>query len=141
VIAAAALILVGTLQSTIPAYLGALLVGIFIFGHSFGPGSQGKTMAALSYPTQFRGVGTGWAEAMSRVGSILGFYVFPLVLAVAGLSHTLLYLAAIPLLALAALLSIHWEPVGQDVENGGEAILDGRPTTGVAAAAPAPRIS
>jgi predicted MFS family arabinose efflux permease len=141
VIAAAALILVGTLESAIPAYLGALLVGVFIFGHSFGPGSQGKTMAALSYPTQFRGVGTGWAEAMSRVGSILGFYVFPLVLAVAGLAHTLLYLTAIPLLALLALLSIRWEPVGQDVENDNEAILGGGPTTGVAAAAPAPRIS
>jgi len=116
-IAAASLILVGAFRTSAPSYLGALLVGIFIFGHSFGPGSQGKTMAALSYPTQFRGVGTGWAEAMSRVGSVLGFYVFPLVLAAAGLSRTLLYLAAIPVTMLVVLLLIRWEPVGRDVET------------------------
>lgn len=116
-VAAASLIVAGPTTGLIPPIVGGLLLGIFILAHSFGPGSQGKTMAAMSYPTEFRGVGTGWAEAMSRVGSILGFYVFPLVLAVAGLSHTLLYLAAIPLIMLVSLLVIRWEPVGQDVES------------------------
>ncbi len=117
-IAAASLILAGITKGVISIYLQGLLLGIFILAHSFGQGSQGKTMAALSYPTEFRGVGTGWAEAMSRVGSIFGFYVFPLVLAAVGLSQTLLYLAAIPLIMLASLLLIRWEPVGQDVESG-----------------------
>lgn len=116
-IAAASLIIVGITRESVPAYVGALLIGLFIFGHSFGPGSQGKTMAALSYPTNLRGTGTGWAETMSRVGSILGFYVFPLVLASAGLSRTLLYLAIVPIVGLAALLLIRWEPVGKDVEE------------------------
>lgn len=116
-IAAASLIIVGITRDSIPAYAGALLIGLFIFGHSFGPGSQGKTMAALSYPTNLRGTGTGWAETMSRVGSILGFYVFPLVLAAAGLYNTLLYLAIVPIIGLTALLLIRWEPVGKDVEE------------------------
>lgn len=119
-IAATSLVIVGLTRESIPAYLGALLIGLFIFGHSFGPGSQGKTMAALSYPTNLRGTGTGWAETMSRVGSILGFYCFPLVLASAGLSRTLLYLAIVPIVGLAALVLIRWEPVGKDVEETAE---------------------
>lgn len=98
-------------------YLSALLIAILIFGHSFGPGSQGKTMAALSYPTEFRGTGMGWTEAMSRVGSIVGFYLFPIVLAAAGLARTMLCLAVVPLLGLVALALIRWEPIGQDVET------------------------
>ncbi len=116
-IAAASLLVVGLTRDNIPAYLGALLIGFFIFGHSFGPGSQGMTMATLSYPTEFRGIGSGWGQSMVRVGSILGFYVFPLVLATAGLTHTLLYLTAIPLIGLVALLFIRWDPIGQDVEQ------------------------
>jgi putative MFS transporter len=120
IVAAAGLISVGLLHGQIPALISALLIGVFILGHSFGPGSQGKTMATLSYPTEFRGTGTGWAEAMSRVGTILGFYFFPLVLAVAGLAHTLLYLSAIPIIMLISLLLIRWEPSAKDVEGDSE---------------------
>jgi MFS transporter, putative metabolite transport protein len=116
-IAAISLFVVGLIGESIPAYLGALLIGVFIFGHSFGPGSQGMTMATLSYPTQFRGIGSGWGQTMVRVGSILGFYMFPLVLATAGLSRTLLYLTAVPLVGLMALLLIRWDPIGRDIEQ------------------------
>ncbi|WP_273846770.1 MFS transporter [Rubrobacter calidifluminis] len=127
-VAAASLVVAGTTRGSISVYLEGLLLGIFILAHSFGQGSQGKTMAAMSYPTEFRGVGTGWAEAMSRVGSMLGFYVFPLVLAAAGLSHTILYLAAIPLIMLIFLLVIRWEPVGKESEvEGGLTSTPGRP--------------
>jgi MFS transporter, putative metabolite transport protein len=108
---------VGLTNESIPTLLAALLIGIFIFGHSFGPGSQGMTMATLSYPTQFRGVGSGWGQTMVRVGSILGFYVFPLVLAAVGLTRTLLFLTIVPVIGLVALLLIRWEPIGQDVEE------------------------
>jgi MFS transporter, putative metabolite transport protein len=116
-IAATSLFVVGLIGESVPAYLGALLIGVFIFGHSFGPGSQGMTMATLSYPTQFRGIGSGWGQTMVRVGSILGFYMFPLVLASAGLSRTLLYLTAVPLIGLIALLLIRWDPIGRDIEQ------------------------
>src|SRR5215212_1726524 len=116
-IAAASLLMVGLTNESIPTYLAALLIGTFIFGHSFGPGSQGMTMATLSYPTQFRGVGSGWGQTMVRVGSILGFYAFPLVLAAVGLAQTLLFLTIVPVIGLIALLLIRWEPIGQDVEE------------------------
>ena len=64
-IAAVSLLVVGLANESIPTYPAALLIGGFIFGHSFGPGSQGMTMATLSYPTQFRGVGSGWGRLWS----------------------------------------------------------------------------
>jgi MFS family permease len=95
----------------------AAFLCLFIFGHSLGPGSQGMTMAALSFPTRIRGIGTGWGQSMVRVGSILGFYFFPLALAAVGLQSMMLYLAVVPLLGLIGVLSIRWEPVGQTVDE------------------------
>lgn len=102
---------------TAPVILTGLLFGLFVFGHSFGPGAQGMTMAALSYPTRIRGVGTGWGQAMVRIGSICGFYFFPLVVASLGLRGMLLALAAVPLIGLVAAMSVSWEPTTQDVED------------------------
>ncbi|MFD0712014.1 MFS transporter [Paenibacillus sp. GCM10027626] len=100
-------------------YIGisVVLLAAFIFGHAFGPGSQGMTMATLSYPTELRGIGAGFGQGATRVGSILGFFLFPVVLAAAGLYNTLLLLAIVPFLGLAATLLIKWEPIGHDVEN------------------------
>lgn len=117
VIVAASMLALAAVDGSGLQVLPALLIGVLIFGHSFGPGAQGKTMASLSYPTEFRGLGTGWSEAMSRVGTIAGFYLFPLVLAAVGLGQTMLYLTLVPLIGLAALLLIRWEPVGKDVET------------------------
>lgn len=117
VIVAASLIALGVLGETSWIYAPALLVGLLIFGHSFGPGAQGKTMAALSYPTEIRGIGMGWAEGVSRVGTIVGFYAFPLILSSFGLSTPMLLLTLVPVAGLVALGAIRWEPVGQDVET------------------------
>ncbi|MDN5618406.1 MAG: MFS transporter [Kocuria sp.] len=111
-----ALIAVGLVQVESAPYLAATLVGAFIFGHSFGPGAQGKTMATLSYPTDLRGTGTGWAEACSRLGSIVGFYVFPLVIAALGLSQTMLILAAVPLIIFVTVLVARWDPKNVEIE-------------------------
>ncbi|TVY09222.1 MFS transporter [Paenibacillus cremeus] len=116
VVASVGLLLMGTVGNS---YVGisAVLLAAFIFGHAFGPGSQGMTMATLSYPTELRGLGAGFGQGITRVGSILGFFLFPVVLAAAGLYNTLLLLAIVPILGLIATLLIKWEPVGQDVEN------------------------
>lgn len=94
--------------------IAALLIGLFIFGHSFGPGAQGMTMATLSYPTRIRGVGTGWGQSMVRVGSIFGFYFFPVLVAAIGFRSMMLALVLVPLLGLLAALLVHWEPIGHD---------------------------
>jgi MFS family permease len=115
IIAGLGLLLMGTTGNQYIALSTILLAG-FIFGHAFGPGSQGMTMATLSYPTELRGLGTGWGQGITRVGSILGFFLFPVVLAQAGLYTTLLLLAIVPILGLLATLLIKWDPSGKDVE-------------------------
>lgn len=104
-------------SGSISVWISTALVALFIFGQSFGPGPQGKTMAALSFPTRLRGTATGWAESMSRLGSILGFYVFPLLLAAFGLAGTMAWLTLIPLAGLLAVLLIRWNPLTADVED------------------------
>lgn len=117
---AASLLVLGLLGDSgwaVLPVLSIMLVGVLLFGHTFGPGAQGKTMAALSYPTEYRGVGTGWAETVSRAGTIIGLFIFPLLLTVFGQSLAMLLLASVPLAGLITLLFIRWEPIGQDVET------------------------
>lgn len=104
-------------SGSISVWIATGLVALFVFGQSFGPGPQGKTMAALSYPTRLRGTGTGWAESMSRVGSILGFYIFPLLLASLGLAGTMGWLTLIPAVGLIAVILIKWNPLSAEVED------------------------
>ena len=101
----------------VSAFVSAVLIALFVLGQSFGPGPQGKTMAALSFPTRLRGTGTGWAEAMSRVGSIIGFYVFPLLIANLALRGTMAWLTIIPVVGLLAVLLIKWNPLTTNVED------------------------
>lgn len=59
---------------------------------------------------------------MVRVGSIIGFYFFPLVLAAVDLQKTLLFLALVPAFGLLSILAIKWDHAGKDVET--EALRD-----------------
>jgi MFS family permease len=118
------------LHDTLPIGYMALLVGLMILGHAFGPGAQGMTMAALSYPTRIRGVGTGWGQGMVRVGSITGFFFFPLLVASVGFYNMIGILMLAPALGLVAALLIKWEPVGatideSDEEHRADAVLEG----------------
>ena len=104
-------------HGVLPVEGKALLVGLMILGHAFGPGAQGMTMAAMSYPTRIRGVGTGWGQGMVRIGSILGFYFFPLLKASFGFYNMVGLLLLVPALGLAATLLIAWEPSGTGMEE------------------------
>ncbi|MCM3571003.1 MFS transporter [Neobacillus mesonae] len=117
VIVIIALITVGLTGNSAPTFLMTLLIAGFIFGHSFGPGSQGMTMATLSYPTELRGIGSGWGQTMTRVGSIIGFFIFPILLASIGLSNTMLVISAAPILGLLVVLLNKWDPTGKDLDN------------------------
>jgi MFS family permease len=97
-------------------YISILLIYLFIIGQTVGPGPQATTISALAYPTNIRGVGTGWAQGMVRLGTIIGFYFFPLLIAALGINRMMLCLTIVPLIGLAAILATSWEPVGQDVD-------------------------
>lgn len=112
----AALLVVGIGFGHLPLGVVVPILGVFLFFHAFGQGAQGMTIATLSYPTSIRGAGTGWAQTMTRIGSTIGFFFFPLVREFFGLGTTLLLLAIVPVLGLIITLSIPWEPVGADVD-------------------------
>jgi len=65
-----------------------------------------------------RGTGTGWAQGMVRIGTIIGLFFFPPLLAKIGLSNLMLALSLSPLAGLLALWLIKWEPVGSPIEDG-----------------------
>lgn len=95
----------------------AAFVALFLFGHAFGPGPQGMAMGALSFPTAFRGSAIGWTQGMLRIGSIVGSFAFPLLLAQSGFNTTFIALAIVPLAGGLITLLIRWEPVGKDIEG------------------------
>lgn len=111
------MVLTGLFYHNFPMVINTFLVGLFLFGHSSGPGTQGKTIAALSFPTDLRSQATGFVESVSRIGSIVGTFIFPIILATVGLTNTMLILAIIPLIGLMITFVIKWEAVGKNVEN------------------------
>lgn len=104
---------IGAPDSTLVALLVGLLLGIFVFFHSYGPGAQGMTMATLSYPTYLRGTGSGMGQATLRIGSTISLLLFPIL--AADLGTGVFYVVAIaPAVGLVTLLLIRWEPIGRD---------------------------
>jgi MFS transporter, putative metabolite transport protein len=97
--------------------LEALMVGLFMLGHTVGPGPQGMAYGTLSFPTAIRGSAVGWTQGMLRVGSILGFFFFPVILTAFGFTATFALLAGVPAIIALVTLAIHWDPIGVDIEN------------------------
>ncbi|GAB2652032.1 MFS transporter [Gordonia jinhuaensis] len=115
-VAAVSLVAVAYAHSRGNVTIEAVALGVFMIGHTMGPGPQGMAFAALSFPTRMRGSAIGWAQGMLRVGSILGFLFFPMMLSAFGFSTTFALLAAAPLGIVAAVMLIRWEPIGRDVD-------------------------
>ena len=111
-----ALLALGLFGKVAPILIAAFFVALFIAAHSFGQGTVGMSMGTMSYPTAIRGIGSGFTQAMIRVGSICGFYFFPLVLASNGLYRTLLFLAIVPFVGLVVTLLIKWDPMQHNVD-------------------------
>jgi putative MFS transporter len=112
----ALLVILGLFTQSLPTFIAAGLLGLFIASYQGGVGQAGMTMATLSYPTSIRGAGTGWGQGILRVGSLLGAYLFPPMLAAFGLGNTLLLFAIVPLIMLVSVLVINWDPVGKEVD-------------------------
>lgn len=100
--------LIGVQGGQDSSLLPVFLVAFLLAGSSFGPGPLSKTLAAVVYPTEIRGIGTGWSETMGRVGSAIGLFFFPVVLAAIGIKSTMLVIAICPIIAIVALLTVRW---------------------------------
>ena len=112
-----AMVMTGVFYHSLPMIINTFFIALFLFGHSGGPGTQGKTIAALSFPTYLRSQATGFVESVSRTGSIIGTFVFPIILAAVGLTNTMLILAIVPLVGLIITTALRWETVGKNVED------------------------
>jgi nitrate/nitrite transporter NarK len=109
------LALIGKPSSGEFVVLAILLLGGYLFGQGFGPGSHSMTYASLSYPTSLRGIGVGFNQTLVRSVSTISLFLFP-VLAVALGTKVFWVIAVAPLTSLLVLLAIRWEPAGYDID-------------------------
>jgi MFS family permease len=96
--------------------LAILLLGGYLFGQGFGPGSHSMTYASLSYPTSLRGIGVGFNQTLVRSASTISLFLFPVLAAALG-TKVFWVIAIAPLTSLLVLFAIRWEPSGYDIDS------------------------
>jgi MFS family permease len=106
----------------LPMAIGFLLPFLFIFFHSAGPGANGKSIAALSYRSDIRTLGTGVTGMLGSFGSVVGLYVFPQIKEAMGLGPTIALLAVVPFLGLISCLIVRWDPTRSGIDPDDERI-------------------
>ena len=104
------LVAMGLTFDRVPTWIAFILPAMFIFCHSAGPGANGKSIAALSYRSEVRTLGTGVTGMIGSFGSVAGLYLFPQIKDAIGLDKTFLVLAVVPLLGLVTCLLIKYDP-------------------------------
>jgi hypothetical protein len=109
------LALIGKPGSGVLVVLAILLLGGYLFGQGFGPGSHSMTYASLSYPTSIRGIGVGFNQTLVRSASTVSLFLFPVLSAALG-TKVFWVIAVAPLTSLLVLLAIRWEPSGYDID-------------------------
>ncbi|MFE3229020.1 MFS transporter [Nocardia sp. NPDC059228] len=120
--ASAILLVMGLGFGRLPITVGFMLPLLFIFFHSAGPGANGKSIAALSYRSDIRTLGTGVTGMLGSFGSVIGLYVFPQIKEAMGLGPTIALLAVVPLLGLVCCLIVRWDPTRSGIDPDDERI-------------------
>ncbi len=128
-----ALVVMGLTFGKAPLAVAFCLPVLFILCHSAGPGANGKSIAALSYTSDVRALGTGVTGMVGSFGSVIGLYVFPQIKESLGLGTTFLVLSVVPLLGMLTCLAVKWDPIQA------AASPDEVAATAAAAPGPAPR--
>ncbi|MEV0052952.1 MFS transporter [Saccharopolyspora shandongensis] len=116
------LLVLGLGFGSLPTVLAFTVPFLFIFFHSAGPGANGKSIAALSYRSDIRTLGTGITGMLGSFGSVVGLYVFPLIKESMGLGPTIATLAVVPLLGLISCIVIKWDPTRSGIDPDDEVI-------------------
>ena len=88
------------LQAAEPTRSILLFAGFMLFNFmtNVGPNAQTYLLAGEVFPTEIRGKGAGFAAAFAKVGAVLTAFLFPVLLADAGVSFLLSVLIASSLL-------------------------------------------
>lgn len=87
-----------------------LLPSLFLLCHAAGPGANGKSLSALSFPSELRGRANGVTGTFGSGGATLGLFCFPLLQASLGTAHCLLLVAALALTACLTSWLVRWDP-------------------------------
>jgi AAHS family 4-hydroxybenzoate transporter-like MFS transporter len=109
-VGAAAIVCVGLAGANLPVLIiTVLLAGFGIIGGQ----SATNALAAISYPTQIRSTGVGWATGIGRIGSIIGPSLAGVIVGISGSTESIFYLAVIPPLCacLAGFILASFKPV------------------------------
>lgn len=90
---AVAIVCIGLAGANLPLLVvTVLLAGFGIIGGQ----SSTNALAAISYPTQIRSTGVGWATGIGRIGSILGPTLAGVIVDATGSTESIFFLAVIP---------------------------------------------
>jgi len=90
---AVAIVCIGLAGANLPLLvITVLLAGFGIIGGQ----SATNAFAAISYPTQIRSTGVGWATGIGRIGSIIGPTLAGVIVQATGSTESIFYLAVIP---------------------------------------------
>lgn len=102
-----AIFLILGLWSSAPGALVLVLFLVFAFLNAIN-GALTSIYPGEVFPTEVRGVGTGFAAAVSRLGAATGTFLVPVVIANFGITAMLLIMAAV--IASGAIISQMWAP-------------------------------
>jgi MFS transporter, putative metabolite transport protein len=108
-----------SLQAAEPARTILLFGGFMLFNFmtNVGPNAQTYLLAGEVFPTEVRGKGAGFAAAFAKVGAVLTAFLFPVLLADAGINFLLSVLIASSLLGAWITWQFRIETTGVSLEK------------------------
>jgi MFS transporter, putative metabolite transport protein len=108
-----------SLQAAEPARTMLLFGGFMLFNFmtNVGPNAQTYLLAGEVFPTEIRGKGAGFAAAFAKVGAVLTAFLFPVLLADAGVDFLLSVLIASSLLGAWITWQFRIETTGVSLEK------------------------
>jgi MFS family permease len=108
-----------SLQAAEPARSILLFGGFMLFNFmtNVGPNAQTYLLAGEVFPTEIRGKGAGFAAAFAKVGAVLTAFLFPVLLADAGVNFLLSVLIASSLLGALVTWQFRIETTGISLEK------------------------
>lgn len=116
VVMAIALLVLGIFN---PQHLQSItvLLAVAILAANFGPGVLNNVYPTETFPTRLRSSGAGFAGAMSRIGSILGVLVFPIMVDSWGFAVATLFFAGTSIFGLIVSLALAPDTRGKTLEQ------------------------
>ncbi|HYI06785.1 MAG TPA: MFS transporter, partial [Reyranella sp.] len=108
-----------SLQAAEPARTILLFGGFMLFNvmTNVGPNAQTYLLAGEVFPTEVRGKGAGFAAAFAKVGAVLTAFLFPVLLADAGINFLLSVLIATSVLGAWITWQFRIETTGVSLEK------------------------